>query len=235
MWFLHGFVHGIAVRAFRPGRLSTRDPNRSALIDADNPQAVVVGEVPEILQVQGRQRQITNQAARRNSSAVHRARTAPPLRACLQFTPADRYQLRIRQRDDVLPPISQLGQLAWSPASQHRPLGQFAYRYERDTPRRPSAVPVAGSPDDRDRSLGATLGAIRANDFLRFRTDMNSRQEHGRGHGLIWTAPDARTWNYGSALLEVGACPSPPPRRQRPRAHPVPYPRRGRSGSPRCA
>ncbi len=34
-------------------------------------------------------------------------------------------------------------------------------------------------------ALGATLGATRANDFPRFRTDMNSRQKGTRGHGRI--------------------------------------------------
>jgi hypothetical protein len=33
--------------------------------------------------------------------------------------------------------------------------------------------------------LGATLGATGANNLLRFRTDMNSRQEYARGGGLI--------------------------------------------------
>ena len=46
--------------------------------------------------------------------------------------------------------------------------------------------------------LGATLGATGANDLLGFRTAMNNGQGRGRGHGLIRTGPDARTWNYGS-------------------------------------
>ena len=41
----------------------------------------------------------------------------------------------------------------------------------------------SGQPDH--RPLGATLGATRANDLGRFRTDMNSRQECGRGHERI--------------------------------------------------
>jgi hypothetical protein len=53
-----------------------------------------------------------------------------------------------------------------------------------------------GPPDH--RLLGATLGATEANESLRFRTDLNSRRERIRDHGLTRTAPDARTWNYGS-------------------------------------
>jgi hypothetical protein len=43
----------------------------------------------------------------------------------------------------------------------------------------------AGRTGRPDRRLGATLGATGANDLLRFRTDMNSRQECARGRGLI--------------------------------------------------
>lgn len=47
------------------------------------------------------------------------------------------------------PPVSQLGQLARSPAPQHGPLGQFAHRHKRDAPgltRQPGAQRIIQAP-----------------------------------------------------------------------------------------
>jgi len=50
----------------------------SALIDADDAKAVVIGEVVEVLDVESYQRQVADEAARRDPCVVHRPGTAPP-------------------------------------------------------------------------------------------------------------------------------------------------------------
>jgi hypothetical protein len=102
----------------------------SAVVETDHCHSFVVGEVPEVLQVQCCEREIADQTARCDPSVVHRARAASLLSASLQLTPADSHQLRIRQQDHVSLPLSQLGQLARPLAPQHCPLGQLANRDE---------------------------------------------------------------------------------------------------------
>lgn len=59
----------------------------SAFIDAEHAKTVMFGEVGVIFQVQGGQRQVADQAARRDPGVIDRSRASPADGLCLQFTP----------------------------------------------------------------------------------------------------------------------------------------------------
>jgi len=84
------------------------------------------GEVPEVLGVQGRQRQLVDKAARGDPRVIHRPGAPALLGSGLQLAPCDRDRLVILQDSSVLPPLGQLSEAARSPAAQRCPLGQFA-------------------------------------------------------------------------------------------------------------
>ena len=75
---------------------------RSAFVDANDAQAVVVGEVAEVLDVKGCQRQVADQARCGDPGIIHRAGPASPFGAGLQFTLADGDLLGVGERDHVL-------------------------------------------------------------------------------------------------------------------------------------
>ena len=71
----------------------------SALVDADDAKAVVIGEVVEVLDVEGCEREVAGQAACRDPRVVHGPGADPPLSMGLPFAPPDRDALGIRERD----------------------------------------------------------------------------------------------------------------------------------------
>lgn len=77
----------------------------SALVDADDTKAVVLGEVVKVFDVESYERQIADQAACCDPRVVHRPGAPPALSIGLQFAPADRDPLGIWERDHVLPPV----------------------------------------------------------------------------------------------------------------------------------
>ena len=62
-------------------------------------QPVVFGEVLEILQVQGGQWQVSDQAASGDPRVIDRAGATPPLRLDAELTPFPRHSLVVRQDD----------------------------------------------------------------------------------------------------------------------------------------
>lgn len=107
---------------------------RSAFVDANDAQAVMVGEVAEVLDVEGCQRQAADQARCGDPRIIDRAGTASPFGAGLQFTPADGDLVGVGERDHVPPPVRQRGQLGRPSVPQHGPLGELTDGDERDAP-----------------------------------------------------------------------------------------------------
>jgi hypothetical protein len=121
-------------RSNRKPQLSGLTLAMLAFADSNEPQAVVLCEVSEILHVQRGQRQTSHKAAGGDPRIVDRLWAPPAGRTGLQLTPANRNQIGVGQRHNVLPPVSQLGQLARPPTAQHCPLGQLAQGHKRDAP-----------------------------------------------------------------------------------------------------
>ena len=98
----------------------------------DQHEPVVLGEVEEVLGVEGREWQLPDQAARSNPGVVNRSWPAAKLGVRLKLTPACGHTLVVGQHDEPREKRTHGGQIRWSSLSYVRPFGQLTNSHERE-------------------------------------------------------------------------------------------------------
>lgn len=140
------------------------EPTGAGSSGPDDGQPFVLGEVPEVLDVQRRQGQVVVQAARGYPHVVLRARPTTPLSVSCDRAPGTGHVLDlvvVRQDQDVAQPGFQATAVGRTPLAIDGPLGQLRQRDERD------AQPVVeDGRDDRWREV-VTLDALDATSVSR--------------------------------------------------------------------
>jgi hypothetical protein len=101
-------------------------------LPSDQCQALVLGEVFEVLDVEGRQRQAVGERTGRDPRVVGGPRPATSDGVRGDLAPGASDIVAVWKDDQSVEPVPQGVTVAPAPLSKFGPLGQFAERYERD-------------------------------------------------------------------------------------------------------